>query len=159
MTVHRCGTNLHGQDGMRLCTMNNRVLIRSNDIGSHPAFNTRNKYNLAAFIANRLRNHPSEDSIRKLKGMVNNVLNKRVENQRLFQAQHERNISKIKGRLAALRALPQTPQIQAFINHEMGLFTHGTSAWLTHKDQIKYWRWVKNSAVPQAGVYLRRMRA
>jgi iron uptake system EfeUOB component EfeO/EfeM len=167
MPLYVKGRDLHGANAFRLENARGERVLTSNMIGGHPVYtsrvnqsNTTNKNHirvLSNYIANRLRNYSSPNTKRKLQGMMNSVFNKRTSNQKGYQEQYLRDLARYKERVEPLRNLRKflanynqpINNITQQINAETAAFTAATERWVRHQDQIKYWRWVKNTVVPE----------
>ena len=176
MPIYRCGSSLHGTNAFSLCTMNGRTLISSNTIASHPVYrlrvNASDTYNaehvamLAEYIINALRNHASENTVRKLNGMIQNIYNMRNNAQKGYKANYYRKFANIKATLTRLRAERRnrearnlsTRNINRQISNAEAAFTANTNQWVRHQDQIKYWRWVRNIVLPEAKKGIRNLK-
>jgi len=156
--------------------MNGRTLLSSNMLGSHPVYiqrvNQSDTYNrnhvitLSQYIVNALGNHASENTIRKLDGMVGNIYNRRNTVQKGYKANYNRKFAAIQATLTQLRAERKNRanrgQSVAALNQRIAAaeaqYTANTNQWVRHQNQLKYWRWIRNVVLPSAKKGLRNLK-
>jgi len=176
MQIYRCGGRLHGPNAFSLCTMNGRTLLSSNMLGSHPVYslrvnqsatyNNQHKTMLRNFIVNSVRNHASEDTIRKLDGMIRNIYEARNVVQKGYKANYNRKFAAIQAALTRLRAERRNREqrhqplgnLSNRIRNAEAQYTANTNQWVRHQAQLKYWRWIRDVVLPEAKRSIRNLK-
>jgi hypothetical protein len=124
--------------------------------------------NLSEFIANKLKNSPSEDTGRKLNGLAARIINTRNTAYKRYNANYTREEANYKAALAAQQALVSTlkregrtneaNQASAIQRGMTQLFLNRQLNHIHHLHQITYWKWIRESVLPEVRRRLREFR-
>jgi hypothetical protein len=172
--VHVCGQGIHNY---RICAPNGRVLLHANKIGSDPAFHQRRrgaKANNSAHIsrmsnniAKNLAKFPATQTGKQLDILVNKVITNRTQAWMSWRPEYNREEAAYYAHIAQLATIAKNlrkqklnananavnQQIQnatQFFFSRQAVINH-----IRHADQISYWKWVRNSVVPEVKKRLR----
>lgn len=172
--VHVCG---HGIHNYRICAPNGRVLLHANKIGSDRAFQQRRhgaKANNSAHIsrmsnniAKNLANFPATHAGKQLNILANKVITNRTQAWMSWRPEYNREEAAYYAHIANLAAVAKNLRKQKLsaqanaVNQQMRnakqffLTRRGVANHIRHADQISYWKWFRNSVVPEVKKRLR----
>jgi hypothetical protein len=169
------GSQLHRGSGneFRLVNVTGTPILTHNMISSHRAFHQRKtapsnsnifKVQLANYIKSHIGNYPARATLTNFQQMINKILNKRTSEQARYRAQYNVMTQEMQENLLAayhkrslnLLTTPQNAErinrayrnrqqviVNTYINH------HAMEKYRNHANQIIYWKWIKNSVLPE----------
>ncbi len=172
--VHVCGQGIHNY---RICAPNGRVLLHANRIGSDRAFQQRRhgaKANNSAHIsrmsnniAENLSNFPATRTGRQLNILVNKVIADRTQAWMSWRPEYNQEEAAYYAHIASLAAVAKNLRKQKLnaqasaVNRQIQyakqffLTRQAVVNHIRHANQISYWKWVRNSVVPEVKKRLR----
>ena len=171
--VHVCGSGIHNY---RICAPNGRILLHMNKIGSDIAFHQRRRgekannsshiSRLSNNIARNLARFPPTTTGRQLSILVNKVINNRTKAWMSWRPSYNREEAEYYAHIAGLSNIAKNLRKQKLnaqakaanqIKNAARVFFSRQAVvnHIRHANQISYWKWIRNSVVPEVVKKLR----
>jgi len=172
--VYVCGSGIHNY---RICAPNGRTLLHVNKIGSNIAFHQRRRgekannsshiSRLSTIIARNLVRFPPATTGRQLGILVNKIINNRTQAWMSWRPSYNREqaeyyayitgLANVAKNLRKQKLNAQANAVNQQIKNATRIFFSRQAVvnHIRHADQISYWKWIRNSVVPEVVKKLR----